>query len=107
MHADQDQDPDLGFEIFADPGPRFDIFADPVLDVFHKIVCLREKRKEKNFRSGSMNSKMWIRILNPAPFDDQELGGETMALLLSYIYTGQVQDFTNVSVVDLFKAADR
>jgi hypothetical protein len=30
-----------------------------------------------------------------------------MGLLLSYIYTGQVQDFTNVSVVDLFKAADR
>ena len=37
----------------------------------------------------------------------QELDGETMALLLSYIYTGQVQDFSNVSVVDLFKAADR
>lgn len=39
--------------------------------------------------------------------DIKELDGETMALLLSYIYTGQVQDFSNVSVVDLFKAADR
>ena len=30
-----------------------------------------------------------------------------MDLLLYYIYTGQVQDFNKVSVVDLFKAADR
>merc|ERR1719348_283279 len=30
-----------------------------------------------------------------------------MELLLSYIYTGQVTHFKNVSVVELFKAADR
>ena len=30
-----------------------------------------------------------------------------MDLLLTYIYTGQVKDFSKVSVVDLFKAADR
>ena len=37
----------------------------------------------------------------------QEIDSETMELLLNYIYTGQVQDFNRVSVVDLFKAADR
>jgi len=39
--------------------------------------------------------------------DVKEIDGETMELLLSYIYTGQVTDFKNVSVVELFKAADR
>jgi len=39
--------------------------------------------------------------------DVKEIDSETMELLLYYIYTGQVQDFNKVSVVDLFKAADR
>jgi len=39
--------------------------------------------------------------------DVKEIDAETMELLLSYIYTGQVTDFKNVSVVELFKAADR
>lgn len=39
--------------------------------------------------------------------DVKEIDAETMELLLSYIYTGQVSDFKNVSVVELFKAADR
>jgi len=39
--------------------------------------------------------------------DVKEIDGETMELLLSYIYTGHVADFKNVSVVELFKAADR
>lgn len=39
--------------------------------------------------------------------DVKEIDAETMDLLLYYIYTGQVQDFNKVSVVDLFKAADR
>lgn len=39
--------------------------------------------------------------------DVKEIDSETMELLLSYIYTGQVTDFKNVSVVELFKAADR
>ncbi|XP_023340926.1 speckle-type POZ protein B [Eurytemora carolleeae] len=39
--------------------------------------------------------------------DVKEIDSETMELLLNYIYTGQVQDFNRVSVVDLFKAADR
>ena len=39
--------------------------------------------------------------------DVKEIEGETMELLLSYIYTGQVSDFKSVSVVELFKAADR
>eukprot|EP00088_Acartia_fossae_P071539 TRINITY_DN9837_c1_g2_i4.p1 TRINITY_DN9837_c1_g2~~TRINITY_DN9837_c1_g2_i4.p1 ORF type:complete len:379 (+),score=89.55 TRINITY_DN9837_c1_g2_i4:59-1195(+) len=39
--------------------------------------------------------------------DVKEIDPETMELLLYYIYTGQVQDFNKVSVVDLFKAADR
>jgi len=39
--------------------------------------------------------------------DVKEIEGETMELLLSYIYTGQVLDFKSVSVVELFKAADR
>eukprot|EP00090_Calanus_glacialis_P013558 TRINITY_DN22222_c0_g1_i1.p1 TRINITY_DN22222_c0_g1~~TRINITY_DN22222_c0_g1_i1.p1 ORF type:complete len:374 (-),score=141.01 TRINITY_DN22222_c0_g1_i1:52-1173(-) len=39
--------------------------------------------------------------------DVKEIDGETMELLLSHIYTGHVADFKNVSVVDLFKAADR
>jgi len=39
--------------------------------------------------------------------DVKEIDAETMELLLHYVYTGQVQDFNKVSVVDLFKAADR
>ena len=39
--------------------------------------------------------------------DVKEIDSETMELLLSYIYTGQVSNFKNVNVVDLFKAADR
>jgi len=39
--------------------------------------------------------------------DVKEIDAETMELLLSYIYTGQVTEFKNVSVVELFKAADR
>jgi len=39
--------------------------------------------------------------------DVKEIDSETMELLLSYIYTGHVSDFKNVSVVELFKAADR
>jgi len=42
--------------------------------------------------------------------DVKEIDGETMELLLSYIYTGLVTDFKNVSelqLVELFKAADR
>ena len=39
--------------------------------------------------------------------DVKEIDGETMELLLSYVYTGHVTDFKNVSVVELFKAADR
>ena len=39
--------------------------------------------------------------------DVKEIDSETMELLLYYIYTGQVKDFSRVSVVDLFKAADR
>merc|ERR1719418_182631 len=30
-----------------------------------------------------------------------------MELLLNYVYTGRVSDFKSVSVVELFKAADR
>ena len=43
----------------------------------------------------------------------KEIDSETMELLLPYIYTGhvsdfkKVSDFKNVSVVELFKAADR
>jgi len=39
--------------------------------------------------------------------DVKEIDSETMELLLYYIYTGQVKDFSKVSVVELFKAADR
>ena len=35
--------------------------------------------------------------------DVKEIDGETMELLLNYIYTGRVSDFKSVSVVDLFK----
>lgn len=39
--------------------------------------------------------------------DVKEIDAETMELLLNYIYTGRVSDFKAVSVVELFKAADR
>ena len=39
--------------------------------------------------------------------DVKEIDGETMELLLNYIYTGRVSDFKSVSVVDLFKVNTR
>ena len=65
------------------------------------------QKKQKNKKKGMNMMKNDKTDENLILKNVQEIDSETMELLLNYIYTGQVQDFNRVSVVDLFKAADR